>query len=29
MRVAYNGNLELVKLLISLKANPNYSTPKG
>jgi ankyrin repeat protein len=29
MRAAFNGNLELVSLLLTLKADPNYSNPKG
>lgn len=29
MRAAYNGNYELVKMLISMKADVNYATPKG
>jgi ankyrin repeat protein len=29
MRAAFNDNLELVSLLLKLKADPNYSNPKG
>lgn len=29
MRAAYNGNLEVTNLLLSFRADPNYSTPKG
>ncbi len=29
IRAAYNGNLQLTKLFLSHKADPNYVTPKG
>lgn len=29
MRAAYNGNLEITNLLLSFRADPNYTTPKG
>jgi len=29
MRIAFNGNLELLNLLISFNADPNAVTPKG
>jgi ankyrin repeat protein len=29
MRASYNGNIELTRLLLNLKAEVNYMTPKG
>ena len=29
MRAAFNGNVDIVNLLISFKADPNIVTPKG
>lgn len=29
MRASYNGNIELIQLLLNLKAEVNYMTPKG
>ena len=29
IRASFNGNLEIVQLLLSFNADPNYVTPKG